>query len=123
MATALRRRLRHITYKVEFAALPSDFFQAAQKIVGIENGKTASAIGKRGEDLLVRRRGVWNVRNQRLRLSVRIVVAKRAVCYDRRRRRRRTRRRSSSSSAARTPATWITCATSATRTPATTTWG
>src|SRR5207253_8941558 len=53
VAAAFGRFGRNITEQIKFVLLAGDALESAEKVVGIENCKAASAFGERREDLLV----------------------------------------------------------------------
>src|SRR5258708_6061531 len=73
MPTAFRTFRRHIPQNIKVALLPPDLLEAAKQIIRIENGKSASPIGKRSKYLLVRCHRRRKLRHNRPRLVVRIV--------------------------------------------------
>src|SRR5262249_51905757 len=73
VATAFRRFRRNVPEQIEFVLLARNSLQSAKQIVRVENCKSAGSFRECGKDLLIRRAGSRQLRNNRARLAQRIV--------------------------------------------------
>src|SRR6202040_2350175 len=71
VARAFRRFVWYVSQNIKLTLLAPDALQTTQKIVGVEDGKSASAFGQRRQDLLIGGRRRWKRRNDGARLIVR----------------------------------------------------